>query len=360
MAQIESITKGPTGRRESNFELLRMLAMFFVLVVHADFAALTVPTSADVASAPAGTAARIFFEMAAIAGVNIFVLISGWFGIRATLKGFMKFLFQVLFYAVVIYLLFVAIGIAPFSWEAIYQSCILEWTENQWFIPSYILLFLFAPVLNAFTEKASGRQLGWMIAGFYLVQTALTLIGKPAQFNEGYSFLSFSGLYLFARWLRLHDRAVNRLPVGWGLVIGTILVETVADYFVIKEGINGVTSWLLSYSSPLVVLESFGFLILFANIRKFSNSIINWISGGCFAVYLIHFNKWVFIHFKDAVKAIYAPLDGPMAILAIGAFLAAVFLGCVLVDKLVRETAWKAVERAVRKSGSSRRNGGGA
>ena len=40
---------------------------------------------------------RILVEHWAIIGVNVFVLISGWFGIRTSLKGACKLLFQVFF-----------------------------------------------------------------------------------------------------------------------------------------------------------------------------------------------------------------------------------------------------------------------
>ena len=41
---ISSITKGP---RKSNFELLRIVAMLFVLILHADFFVNQIPTRND-------------------------------------------------------------------------------------------------------------------------------------------------------------------------------------------------------------------------------------------------------------------------------------------------------------------------
>lgn len=80
-----SIEVSKQHARESNFELLRIIAMFMVLVLHADFQALGEPTRADIISSPLTSSLKVFFEMASIVAVNVFVLISGWFGIRGSL-----------------------------------------------------------------------------------------------------------------------------------------------------------------------------------------------------------------------------------------------------------------------------------
>jgi len=50
-----------TKIRESNFELLRIIAMFMVLVLHADFQALGEPTRADIISSPLTSSLKVFF-----------------------------------------------------------------------------------------------------------------------------------------------------------------------------------------------------------------------------------------------------------------------------------------------------------
>lgn len=49
MAIISSITKGP---RESNFELLRIIAMLLVLIVHTDYWALSSPNKEAIIDTP--------------------------------------------------------------------------------------------------------------------------------------------------------------------------------------------------------------------------------------------------------------------------------------------------------------------
>ena len=82
--------------RQSNIELLRMIAMFMILLIHANMVSLPHPTTGELISTPLPTITRYFFESFGIVGVDIFVLISGWFLINTRAKSFYSFFFQIL------------------------------------------------------------------------------------------------------------------------------------------------------------------------------------------------------------------------------------------------------------------------
>jgi len=336
-----------TKPRESNFELLRILAMFFVLVVHADFGSIGVPSATEASTMPLETITRIIIEFTALVSVNLFVLISGWFGIRATMKGFSKLLFQAVFFSATIFLLFVALGKAQLTPFNIYDALLYEWTNSQWFVISYMILFCLAPVLNAYIDKATPRQLGLTVLAYMGLQTFASFLMGVDEFTAGYSGISFIGLYLLARWLRLHGQRFISPAIGWGCVILPIVINSAVDYFIILKSIP-IYSRMMSYANPLVILQSAGFLILFAGMKPFVNRAINWISGGAFAVYLIHTNTHVYIHFKTFVQGLYADYSGVMCILAIGLFIVAVFIACALIDKLIRQPIWRVAEHFLR------------
>lgn len=347
MSEIKSITRGP---RDGRFELLRILAMFFVLTVHADYAALDQPTSAMAWNAPLATWVRVAIEMLAIVSVNIFVLISGWFGIRATWKGFWKLIFQVWFISVIVYLTMVSIGQLPFAWQDLWRANFTVWFEEQWFVLSYIILFLLSPVLNAFVEKASRRELGDLVVGFYVLQTVSSFLMRSEQWAHGYSAISFVGLYFLARWLRLYGRElVERRWVAWAMILVPWALDTVVDFYAIRAVNSEVTMRWLQYSNPFIVIQSAGFLLLFAGLRPFVNRVVNVLSGGAFAVYLLNMNPWLYIHFKTYLRGLYARTQGIDCLGKFFLFLVGFFLGAVLVD-FIRQTAWKAVEK-VRPSG---------
>ena len=68
--------------RESNFEAARILAMILVVLVHANYFSLGGIDRSDIITLPSSSFMRIFLEQLCIVGVNLFILISGWFGVR--------------------------------------------------------------------------------------------------------------------------------------------------------------------------------------------------------------------------------------------------------------------------------------
>lgn len=150
--QITSITAGP---RQTNIECLRILAMFLVLTVHAAFWATGAPTIEDFNSNPLGSFTKTFIESISICCVDVFILISGWFGIRPTAKGFCNFLFQCAYFLIGIYAVFLLFGLTKLSLKGIAEM--LGLYHINWFIPAYAALYIFSPILNTFVEKANKR-----------------------------------------------------------------------------------------------------------------------------------------------------------------------------------------------------------
>ena len=68
--------------RQSNIELLRIVAMFLILIYHSVFLKNGIPTPEETNSQPVETFFDLFLYASAAVGVNVFVLISGWFGIH--------------------------------------------------------------------------------------------------------------------------------------------------------------------------------------------------------------------------------------------------------------------------------------
>ena len=89
---------GVKKQRDSNMELLRIIAMLLVMIVHADFRALSCPSTLDTNLYPDSSFLRFFVESVSIICVNVFVLLSGWFGIRLKKERLLELGFQVLFF----------------------------------------------------------------------------------------------------------------------------------------------------------------------------------------------------------------------------------------------------------------------
>ena len=89
---------GNTKERESNIELLRNISMFMILVIHDNFVSLPRIGIEELSSNTIPSVTRFFIESLGIVAVNVFVFISGWFGIRTRLKSVLSFIYQILFF----------------------------------------------------------------------------------------------------------------------------------------------------------------------------------------------------------------------------------------------------------------------
>lgn len=314
--------------RQSGIELLRIVAIVMVLVCHANARVLGLPSMTEVFSVPAPSIARMLFGAMAVYGVNIFVMISGWFGIHAKPKGLAKLLFEVFSLLWGIYAVFLLTGNATFNLHDI-KVC-LTLTDEYWFVMAYVGLYIFSPMLNAFVEKASKRELQLLLVGFYVFQCYYCWASGTLDYFSGYSITFFFGLYLTARYFRLYPVRILSRHGGLVYVASLAVVTTVSVVALVLVG-----NWarMLRYDNPLVIVGAIGLLNAFSHLR-FHSRLVNSLATACFAVYIIHFDPLVFHYFAMAVKSIYNSTSGLVTVVAISVFLVAVFLACWLIDRV--------------------------
>ena len=182
MKGISSITQGP---RQTNIEILRILATFMVLVVHADYWALGGPSYEDFVLSPANAWMRTIVASITIVCVNLFILISGWFGIKSSVKGLSNFIFQCAFFLFGSYVIMLVCHLTTFSVKG-FLSCFCL-TRGNWFIQAYVGLYILSPVLNAYIEKESKNHFRNFLIIFYLLQTIWGRRGALPCILQGYS-----------------------------------------------------------------------------------------------------------------------------------------------------------------------------
>lgn len=283
--------------RLSNIELLRILSMLGVLIVHADFGALGEPTRAELLSTPTYTVIRTSLEAFAIVAVNVFVLISGWFGINFRWSSLCKLLFQCVFFFFGIYFICYIFGLVEIRpLKGVYMSLMLS--ENAWFVKSYLGMFLFAPVMNAFIESASKKQIKIFLLCFFVFQSIYGWISTGASFiSGGYSSFSFMGLYLLARYVWVHKPqwsqwSIRRDFTAYGILS---LITTLGILLFTYLDIYPLYAMFIRYSSPLIIAAALFLLLAFSKL-SLSNTFINKVAASCFAVYLFHFILFPPIH----------------------------------------------------------------
>lgn len=338
-------------------EALRIGAMFLVLIIHADFFTFGIPTTESYVENPKFTLGQYFFQALSIGCVNIFVLISGWFGIRPSIKGFLNFVFQCLFWSIGIYIFSLATGIADQSLRGCLWGtarCFLL-LDTNWFTLSYMGLYALAPVLNAYVEKASKKQFIGTLAAFFSFQSLYSWItGAAIFFDEGFSTVSFIGLYLLARYVRLHPHQMTKRSYRFdlGVFFSGVIVITAISYFSAMAAVNIHPKFLLladkmySYVNPLVILMSLYLLLAFSK-TPFSNKWVNRLGASSFAVYLFHFNPYLCTpYYRNIILDWGHQYNGMTFLAAVFVFLVFIFLTAVGIDQ-IRILIWKQMVKKI-------------
>lgn len=273
--------------RDSNIELLRIIAMFLILVVHASFRTLGSPTQIELNSDICGSFLRCLSESISIISVNLFILISGWFGIKTNFIRFCSLLFQIYFIGFVMYCLLRLFG----NLEAINLKELLSFLliKDFWFIKSYIVLYIFAPILNAFVQNAPRKQIKIFLIAFFTIQTfhGYSLFTDSNWFSNGNSPLSFMGLYILARYMHLYPNKWTQFNKRIDLTIFVAITMLMTVLTLIHIRRTGMGWLYYAYSSPLVILSAVYFFLFFTKI-SFKNHVINWIAISSFAVFVVH------------------------------------------------------------------------
>lgn len=221
--------------------------------------------------------------------------------------------------------------------------------SSYWFILSYICLYLFSPVLNSFIKSADEKTFLFVLVSFYVFQTGYAFLGGGANFLvNGYSALSFMGLYLLINYVKEHVNYLKQTKTQYlmGYFIAT-LVLTITYIGAGGMGYSFISSRMCCYSNPIVIISSLLLFLYFAQL-KLNNRFINWLGASSFAVYLLHCNPNVYELYLNSVKTVVESHNNSGYIIALG-IIVGWFLVAVLVDQL-RVFIWNCVTRKIKRN----------
>lgn len=217
-----------------------------------------------------------------IVAVNIFVLISGYFGIKLTKNKPISLIIQVIAYTFV--LSTIPYFICGNLKSAIASGLFISHTR-YWFFKYYLLLMFFAPLINDFFEKSNKKVLLYFCVLLLIVSAYFGFIWQDTVNKNGYTFFQFLMLYCFGMYIRKYDVKIKTqyaLPI---YIICSLITGALFYYFYKTQ--NDSWCWRMTfYNSPFVILASICLFMVFLNLNIKSKA-INKLSKSTFAIYLI-------------------------------------------------------------------------
>ena len=208
--------------RNSNIELLRLIAMFFILTGHyASYSGLLETTTGanQVFMFLTGSAARI--------SVSVFLIIGIWYMVDQPFHAerAVKLYGEIWFYGVIISAAFCVFQL-PVSGYSVIRTAVPFFLRSTWFGTAYISLILVAPLLNRVLEinKRTLRSLLILLA--FITVPFVSMGGFTDTWLDVIFYFMY--IYILVGYYKkyLHERAqrtLNRYLIGWGGYFSTCL-----------------------------------------------------------------------------------------------------------------------------------------
>jgi len=249
-------------KRDSNIELFRCFCMFFVVLNHVCFYNKLCGNSWFMWHVPG------------------FLIVSGFFGVRFSFGKIVKLL-----------------GITYACWyltiplrsPTTFINYLLP--HGGWYLPFYLLLIVFCPVLNSALENKINHKAVTQAITLMMVVGWLPLLSKNPHLDrimvpgmQGHGLLLMMVIYITARLLFMHHipSQYPRSLVWFALfIIGIVL-----------NGVMGIRiPDAVCYASPLVIATSVSGFLAFKTMRPLPmgfSRLINFISPSMYGVYVLH------------------------------------------------------------------------
>jgi hypothetical protein len=199
--------------REGNIELLRVIAMLFIVSGHFVgqgklLECLNENTVNDIFF--------VFFGFGHRVAVNIFLIIGVWFMVDTDFKGIrlVKMHSQVLFYTVPITVILFVLGYGV-GVSKVVQACMPILGRPLWFASAYMILLLLSPYLKKVFLLPKDK-ISTLVGILFLVCCVLPMLtAEMDTFLD--NLLWFIVVYIFIGYIKKY---VNNLNRGWWLLIG--------------------------------------------------------------------------------------------------------------------------------------------
>lgn len=289
-----------------NIECLRCVAMFFIVLNHCILNLAT--NEYKLNNDPINFCITDFVYQVVYNGVNVFVLISGYFLVKTTRETtnwekVIKLWLSAFFYSMSIYAVFYCIDSQCLTLKKLIHALLPIRYDSYWFITQYIGLYIISPFLSKWARSMSKKEYKTMLVSFFVITSIIQLQGLKG----GFSLIWFIFLFMFAGYMQLHGENTSSIILKWKQHAGIAFISVSFLLFMMSFPANGnklnIVSYLGFYNGPLLFIASVSLFLFFLKIKE-SNAvrIISKLSPYMLGVYLIHEHPilkeklWIFLN----------------------------------------------------------------
>lgn len=328
--------------RKANFELLRIISMLLIVIYHySDWGGIMY-----IETSPINRLIGDFINIGGKLGVNLFVLISGYFLINSKfkLKKLIKVIFEVWFYSVAIAIICLVFKIGDLGKGTILRSLMPISYNMYWFASAYIAMYLLSPFINKLLNNINRENYKMLIIVLGIILSVIPTFIPYANICTS-DLVWFIYMYIIAAYIQKYNiefTSKHRNYLYITIIIAICMFGVSAICFKLRNVIPVVSrfeAYLNSMNSFTMLLMSVSMFMYFRNINIKSNKLIDFFAKSSFAVYLIHINAVLRVYlFKEILKVQdYYNANSLILILYILGTAIAIYLICTIIDTVRRK-----------------------
>lgn len=301
--------------RQSNIELLRIIAIIGVIILHLNNKNL------------GGIAAKadrfgmcqfvlVFLGVLATSAVDVFVLITGYFQAKkkqADIYKPIRLILDILIVSILFYAGYFFAGNGTYQISEYIGSFI----PTNWFIFVYGGLYIISPFINKLWNALKNKEKTILISTIFILYSVLPFITDFIDIEgistysldgdqRGFNIVNFVLMYLIgcalreiednkdavkkevARILHINEKSIRSriLPVLFITDVGLILAFIYFGSYFMDH--HPYMSRMFYYNNPLIIMEAVLLLMMFKRLKIRDNKVINFLARSTFTVYIIH------------------------------------------------------------------------
>ena len=286
--------------RDSNFELMRLWAIFSVIMYHS-ISYYTIFYSPENEYGP-------ILWLPFRTAVTLFVLVSGFYHIRFSVKGLVRLVVKVL-------VLFVPFELAAMlinGWGGVKSviGCLMPIAKGPyWYISIYLCLFLVSPLINGYLKDLTVQRRIYLILSLSFISLYLGLPRCVESLDGGKNLLHFVLLYVIGDTLRLYSKQLKEQIKLFYLVLAFLLINFGQIIFFLNFHDTALNSFRLFVDRDnglVLMLNAVVTFLLFSRI-KLKNNAVNVIASSVLVMYIVQQEPTLRFHLSSAFSEFWNP-----------------------------------------------------
>lgn len=289
--------------RKSNFELMRIISMLFIVLFHFTVHG-GVYANCDNKLLKGVLDVLICISLV---HVNSYILITGYFQTDSKFKQqkVWKLINQTWFYRIAIVLFLLLTDRLVLSKAALLQETAIVNLTEYWYAKIFLIVYIISPYLNKLIKGFRKKEYKRFIIILFVLLSVMPFITNGLFYkNDGFGIVNFIFLYFVGGYLRKYPfktkKSKSKERLTYILIFATcvLLNKVLTDLSLKYYDINSLTQSIgdifinnkYNYSNPIIIIQTISYFCLFGTL-DLKSKLINKISETSFAVYLIHDNQ---------------------------------------------------------------------